>query len=61
MLGEDLASKDAKINMTQGVDIFKKGSWIKKILLVCAPSVILPHVLNLGTRFLFSGGELSQP
>ena len=27
----------------------------------CAPSVFLPHVLNLGTRFLFSGGELSQP
>src|SRR4051812_2997172 len=23
------------------------------------PSVFLPHVLNLGTRFLFSGGELS--
>ena len=25
------------------------------------PSVFLPHDLNLGTRFLFSGGELSQP
>ena len=25
------------------------------------PSAFLPHVLNLGTRFLFSGGELSQP
>ena len=25
------------------------------------PLFLLPHVLNLGTRFLFSGGELSQP
>ena len=25
------------------------------------PSVFLPHDLNLGTRFLFSGGELSHP
>ena len=24
-------------------------------------SVFLPHDLNLGTRFLFSGGELSHP
>ena len=27
----------------------------------CVPFVFSPHVLNLGTRFLFSGGELSQP
>ena len=25
------------------------------------PSVFLPHVLNLRTRFLFSAGELSRP
>ena len=25
------------------------------------PTDFLPHVLNLETRFLFSGGELSQP
>ena len=37
VLGEDLRSKDAKINMTQGVDIFKKGSRIKKIMLACVP------------------------
>ena len=37
------------------------ATWIVKTVLACAPSVFLPHVLNLGTRFLFSGGELSQP
>ena len=52
VLDEDLESKDAKINLKQ---------WIMKIVLASVPSVFLPHVLNLGTRFLFSGGELSQP
>ena len=28
-------------------------------LVSLCPSVFLPHALNLGTRFLFSGGELS--
>ena len=27
----------------------------------CFPFVFSPHVLNLGTRFLYSGGELSHP
>ena len=33
------------------------GSW--RLCWSCVPSVFLPHDLNLGTRFLFSGGELS--
>ena len=29
--------------------------------IILCPFAFLPHVLNLGTRFLFSGGELSHP
>ena len=52
VLDEDLESKEVKINMKH---------WVMKIVSDCVPSVFLPHVLNLGMRFLFSGGELSQP
>ena len=43
------------------INILEKNSWIVKIVLALCPLCFLPHVLNLGTRFLFSGGELSQP
>ena len=61
VLDEDHEIKDAKTNMMQWINIFDEGSWIKKIVIDNIPSVFLPHVLNLGTRFLFSGNELSQP
>ena len=47
--------------LEQWTNIFEKGNWIDKFVLASVPSVFLPHVLNLGMRFLFSGGELSQP
>ena len=37
------------------------ATWIEKIVLVCVLSLHLTLRLNLETRFLFSGGELSQP
>ena len=61
MLDEDLEDKDVKSNVMQYIGIFEKGNWIMKIVLALCPSVFLPHDLNLGTRFLFSRGELSHP
>ena len=61
MLDKDLESKDARINMRQAINTYMKDTWIMKIVLVSVPSDFLSRVLNLGTRFLFSGGELSQP
>ena len=56
------SKQDIEIKMMQGINIFDKDSWILELmLLVCVPFVFLPHALNLGARFLFSGGELSQP
>ena len=60
-VGRSSQSKDVKIDIMQWINIPGKGSWIEKIVIVLWPPSFLPHVLNLGTRFLFSGGELSQP
>ena len=61
VLDEVLESKDVKIHLNQWINIFEKGKRIMKIVVVLWPPILLPHVLNLGTRFLFSGGELSHP
>ena len=57
VLDKDLKSKGFKINMMQWINNFEEENWIEKIMLVSVPSDFLSHVFNLGTRFLFSGGE----
>ena len=39
----------------------REGQLDQEDCISLCPSVFLPHDLNLGTRFLFSGGELSHP
>lgn len=57
----EFPQQDVKTRMMIESTSLWSATWIMKIVLDCAPSVSLPHVLNLGTRFLFSGGELSHP
>ena len=57
----DLESKDAKINLKQWLNTFEKEMDHEDCDSFVTTFFLLPHVLNLGTRFLFSGGELSHP
>ena len=59
-LDEDLESKDVKINWSNESTSSRSATWIVKIVLVCFPHHLTLR-LNLETRFLFSGGELSYP
>ena len=61
VLGEDLESKDVEVKMMQWINIFEKDKWIMKIVLVCVLFVPLPHILNLGTRFLLVGVSCYSP
>ena len=61
VLDEDLESKDVKIKMMQWINILEKNNGIVKIVLAFVSPFPLTLRLNLGTRFLFSGGELSHP
>ena len=60
VLDEDLESKDAKINLSRQINNPRR-QLDHEVVMLSVPFVFLPHVLNLGTRFLFSGGELSHP
>ena len=57
----EFSEQDIETKMVIESTFLWSATWIVKIMLARTPSVFLPHVLNLGTRFLFSGGELSQP
>ena len=61
VLDKDLVIKEVRINMMLRINNFEEENWINKIVLASVPSDFLSHVLNLGTRFLFSRGELSHP
>ena len=61
MFDEDPESKDDKINLKQWINIIDEGNWIEKIVLAFVSPFPLTLRMNLGTRFLFSGGELSHP
>ena len=61
MLDENLNSKDVKINWSNESTSSRRaiGSW--RSCRLCVPSVFLPHVLNLGTRFLLVGVSCHSP
>ena len=43
------------------INVLMKCNLDREDCVSLCPSVFLPHDLNLGTRFLFSGAELSHP
>ena len=61
MLDEDPESKDDKINLKQRInDLMKCHLDHEDCVSFCVPFHLTLR-LNLGTGFLFSGGELSHP
>ena len=58
---EDLESRVVKTKMMHGIDAPMKCNSDREDGVALCPLYLLPHVLNLGTRFLLSGGELSHP
>ena len=62
MLDEVLEGKDVIIKDDDRTNVLMKCNMDREdCVSFRVPSVFLPHVMNLRTRFLFSRGELSHP
>jgi hypothetical protein len=61
MLDEDSEGKDVKINLKAMDQHLREGQLDHEVGVSLVSPLSLTLRLNLGTRFLFSGGELSQP